>query len=456
MMSWLRTPRVRQHHTRKHMEMLNALNVRVALLALIGVLATSAVAPRVLAQRGGAPSTPPSRGKQVYDAHCVECHGAAGKGDGPAAHLMIPRPRDFTLGRYKIRSTESGSVPSDDDLLRTVRQGLYATSMPAWQKLLPDDDIKAVVDYVKTLSSRFQSEQPIPVPPGTSVASSATSITHGAAVYEKLQCGKCHGTDGRGTGAAATSFEDDWGQPLNAADLTEPWTFRGGSTSDEIYMRFRSGMSGTPMPSFKDAASDAEMRDLSNYVVSLARKPVWEMTAEEAAAFYARQDAEHKANPAKRGKYLVNTLGCTVCHSPFDEQKRILPGMYLAGGVRISFQPYVELTTGNLTSDKETGLGSWSDDEIKRVITRGTLRNGTQLLPFPMDWPSFSTMKPDDMNAIVAYLRTVPPVRNRVPAPKWTFLPAHLWGKFNILILGADPPLTFHAGNGGSAVAEAK
>ena len=94
-------------------------------------------------------------------------------------------------------------------------------------------------------------------------------------VYDKLQCGKCHGTDGRGTGAVATTFEDDWRQPLRAADLTEPWTFHGGATSRDIYMRFRTGMSGTPMPSFKDAASDGEMWDLANYVVSLARKPVW-------------------------------------------------------------------------------------------------------------------------------------------------------------------------------------
>ena len=101
---------------------------------------------------------------------------------------------------------------------------------------------------------------------------SPASTSRGAAVYTKLQCEKCHGSDGRGTGAVATTFEDDWRQPLRATDLTEPWTFRGGSTSSEVFMRFRAGMSGTPMPSFKDAASDAEMWDLANYVVSLARK----------------------------------------------------------------------------------------------------------------------------------------------------------------------------------------
>jgi cytochrome c2 len=215
-------------------------------------------------------------------------------------------------------------------------------------------------------------------------------------------------------------------------------------------------MSGTPMPSFKDSASDGEMHDLANYVVSLARKPVWEMTAAEATAFYARQDAEAKANPVKRGQYLVDTIGCTLCHSAIDGQKRLIPGLRLAGGVRMRVEPYGEFPTGNLTSDKETGLGNWTDDEIKRVITRGTLRDGTRLLPFPMDWASFSTMKEDDLNAIVAYLRTVPPVRNKVPRPRWTFLPVHLWGKFNLLILGADPPLTSYGGNAGSTAAEGK
>jgi mono/diheme cytochrome c family protein len=116
---------------------------------------------------------------------------------------------------------------------------------------------------------------------------SRANTPRGAAVYEKLQCGKCHGTDGGGTGAVATEFEDDWKQPMRAADLTEPWTFRGGALTRDIYLRFRTGMSGTPMPSFKDAATDAEMWDLASYVVSMARKPVWEMSAAEVTAFYA-------------------------------------------------------------------------------------------------------------------------------------------------------------------------
>ena len=197
----------------------------------------------------------------------------------------MPRPRDFTTGKYKIRSTETGTVPSDDDLIGSVRRGLYGTAMPGWDRILSDADIGDVVALreiavaaVRRRSRRGRSRS-APASPARRPASRAAS-----SVYDKLQCGKCHGSDGRGTGAVATAFEDDWRMPLRAADLTEPWTFHGGATSRDIYLRFRTGMTGTPMPSFADAASDAEMWDLANYVVSLARKPVWSMNADGSAA----------------------------------------------------------------------------------------------------------------------------------------------------------------------------
>ena len=389
------------------------------------------------------------RGKAVYDKHCTECHGPTGKGDGPGAFYVAPRPRDFSTGRYKIRSTETGSVPTDEDLVRSVRQGLYGTAMPGWDRILSDTDIQDVVAYIKSLSPQFATP-PTVVMPGDGTPSSPESIARGVQAYEKLQCGKCHGSDGRGTGAVTTEFQDDWNQPLPAADLTQPWTFRGGATSRDVYLRFRTGMAGTPMPSFAEAASDAEMWDLSNYIVSLARKPIWSMTAQEVADHYAREEADAKASPVKRGAYLVNSLGCVLCHSPVDEERRMMPGMRLAGGVLFRIEPFGDFTTGNLTSDKETGLGNWTDDEIKRVITKGTLRDGTRLLPFPMDYAAFGTMKPSDIDAIVAYLRTVPPVSNRVPPPRFKFFPSYLWGKFKLLILGDDPPMAIFPGNAGT------
>ena len=407
---------------------------------------------RAVAQRAPASAVAPgTQGKSVYDAHCVECHGTDGKGDGPASATLVPRPRDFTSGRYKIHSTETGSLPTDDDLVRSVRLGLNGSAMPAWDKILSNDDIMSVVQYIKTMSPRFASEQPDTIALSAEVPATAESVTRGVAVYAKLQCSKCHGEDGRGTGATATSFDDDWGFPLRATNLSEPWIFHGGPTSADIFMRFRAGISGTPMPSYKGAATDAAMWDLANYVVSLRRKPVWEMNAEEVTAFYTQQDAEALANPVRRGEYLTTTLGCTVCHSPVDGEKRMIPGMRMAGGLRMNLAPFGIYPTGNLTSDKETGLGGWTDDEIKRVITKGTLRDGTRLLPFPMDWASFSTMKESDINAVVAYLRTIPPVKNKVPRPTRTLLPLYLWGKFQMLILGSDVPSYFYAGNAGVA-----
>lgn len=323
--------------------------------------------------------------------------------------------------------------------------------MPAWDTLLSSDDIVAVVRYIKTLSPRFAAEQPEPIALSAPVPTTAESVTRGAAAYAVLQCSKCHGEDGRGTGATATSFDDDWGFPLHATNLGEPWTFRGGSAAADIFMRFRAGISGTPMPSYKGAATDAEMWDLANYVVTLRRKPVWEMNADEVTAFYKQQDAEALANPVKRGEYLTTTLGCPVCHSPLDSDKRMIPGMHFAGGLRMNLGPFGTYPTGNLTSDKETGLGNWTDDEIKRAITKGIVKDGSRLLPFPMDYASFSTMRELDLSAIVAFLRTVPPVKNKVPRPSRPLLPLYLWGKYQMLFGGVDLPSYFYAGNAGIA-----
>ncbi|HEX7798403.1 MAG TPA: c-type cytochrome, partial [Vicinamibacterales bacterium] len=75
------------------MNIINASKVRLIGLGVFALLAAVLYAPRTLAQRGASSPAADSRGKQVYDKHCVECHGIDGKGDGPAAHLLTPRPR---------------------------------------------------------------------------------------------------------------------------------------------------------------------------------------------------------------------------------------------------------------------------------------------------------------------------------------------------------------------------
>ena len=93
-------------------------------------------------------------GRSVYDAKCPSCHGIDGKGDGNAAALLSPRPRNFTTGIFKFRSTESGSIPTDDDLMRTVQDGLHGTAMPDWEPFLHGDSLKAVI-LVRSYSARL-------------------------------------------------------------------------------------------------------------------------------------------------------------------------------------------------------------------------------------------------------------------------------------------------------------
>jgi mono/diheme cytochrome c family protein len=379
-------------------------------------------------------------GKSIYDARCAPCHGSTGKGDGPNAALLNPRPRNFTSGIFKFRTTESGSLPADDDLAATVKSGLHGTAMSDWGLFIKGDSLKAVVAYLKTFSLRFQNEKPHPVHIGSPIPPSNASVAAGKKVYAKLQCADCHGSDGTGTGLVAGDFKDDWGFDIDAADLTQPWTFRGGSTARDIYLRFRTGVDGTPMPSYVGTASDKEMWDLANYVVSLARKPAWKMNEKEIKDFYAKLDAQAKANPVQRGKYLVRTIGCAGCHSTYTDDLGVVEGSQFSGGLTFDLYPFGKFTSRNLTSDKETGLGNWTDEEIKKAFTEGISREGRKFLPFPMPWTAFGSLKEDDKDAIVAYLRTIPAVNHKIPDPEKPNIFAYLWGKFRMLILKEQIP----------------
>ena len=396
-------------------------------------------------------------GKAIYDERCAQCHGVDGRGNGAAAPALMPRPRDFAAAQFKLRTTETGSLPTDDDLIRTITYGVPGTSMPGWQKFLSTSDIAAVVTYIKSFSPRFGAERPQSVPTvAASVPGAPTEQTVGAgkAVYEKLRCAACHGADGRGTGAIATDLKDDAGRPLPATNLTEPWTFRGGATPQDVYLRFRTGMNGTPMPSFVTAASETELRNLAAYVLSLARKPVWDMNAAEVTAFYQAQASEAARDPVRRGRYVVSTIGCSFCHTPVRADGSLVDGMLFAGGQKWTATPFGDFVSYNLTSDKETGLGAWSDDQIKAVLTRGIRPDGSRMLPYPMPWPSYASLSASDLSAVVAYLRTIPPIANRIPAPTRPNIVSYLWGKFQLLILKKDMPLVAYPGNAGSAGGE--
>jgi DMSO reductase family type II enzyme heme b subunit len=208
-------------------------------------------------------------GKAIYDKRCALCHGAEGKGDGPGAVRLAPRPRDFTRGLYKIRTSPTGNVPTDQDLFKVITEGMPGTSMPAWN-VLPEKERWTLVAYLKTFAPDRFKEPPHVVDLPREVASSKESIARGKEMFEAIECNKCHGNGGRGDGPSAPELKDDWGNPIRPANLTKVWTFRGGASTREIATRLAAGLMGTPMPSFAEAIEKPEdIWHLANYVKSL-------------------------------------------------------------------------------------------------------------------------------------------------------------------------------------------
>lgn len=142
-----------------------------------------------------------------------------------------------------------------------------------------------------------------------------------------------------------------------------------------------------------------------------------------AAAFAAiAASATAQASAQERGRYLVTTImACGNCHTPKDAQGRPVPGKELSGGgVGFDIPPFAG-TAPNITPDRETGIGRWSDDEIKRAITQGARPNHGPLAGKPLGDPMasnfFKALLPADLDAVVAYLRSIPAVRNATPPP---------------------------------------
>jgi len=169
-----------------------------------------------------------------------------------AAHMLAEAPRDLRAGLFRFRSTPTGALPTDADLLRTIKEGIRWTGMVG-RPDLPEGDRLALVAFVKTLSPRFAAPppgRPIRIPPQPPITPSL--VEEGRALYEAAGCAECHGPGGRGDGPAAYPQHDAWGNPTRPSDLTWRPLKRAAAPAD-TYRTIVTGMDGSPMPAYGDA-----------------------------------------------------------------------------------------------------------------------------------------------------------------------------------------------------------
>ncbi|MEK7866393.1 MAG: cytochrome c [Planctomycetota bacterium] len=225
------------------------------------------------------------RGAELYRQNCAICHGVEGRGDGPAAGVLDPRPRNFELGKYRLGST-TGLFPSRQDILNTIRDGIPGTGMPSWRHLPPADQ-ECMADYCLEVTRRglkaalirdekAESEEEaeeishdlVTAPPDLQIPPEPpcdqASLATGRAIFAK-NCASCHDADGRGR--PDPSWRTAEGYPIASRDLRRG-VFKGGRGARALYARIYRGIPGTPMPGSPSMTGD-ETWAVVHYVQSI-------------------------------------------------------------------------------------------------------------------------------------------------------------------------------------------
>lgn len=231
-----------------------------------------------------------SKGKALYEKQCISCHGKWGAGDGKAAYLLYPKPRNFTRREFRLISTTDMTV-RDSDLFKTITRGMPGSAMPPWE-FLPEEDRWGLVFYVRYLTElgkktggqitddkiqrglsweekkqlateQIDPEAIIKISEEPSVTQEG--IARGRNLFVK-GCAACHGLEGKGDGRQM--MMDSLGFPLKPRDLTAG-IFKASGSSEELYYRMIAGLPGTPMPSYQYAFKPEEIWDMIHYVQTL-------------------------------------------------------------------------------------------------------------------------------------------------------------------------------------------
>jgi sulfur oxidation c-type cytochrome SoxX len=203
----------------------------------------------------------PADARTTFTNLCARCHGEKGDGNGKVAWYIDPSPRDFTKPGFLASKPRTR-------FLASIQEGVGGTSMPPWKRILKDDQISGVLDYVMQNFAKepFKELRTRNIPEKNPVASSPDSIAHGEQIF-LLRCTGCHGRKADGKG------------PNSADILPHPRNFRNHwfveSVPDRrLFESIQYGVQGTAMPSWIDAVSTNDVGDIVNYIRSLqnARK----------------------------------------------------------------------------------------------------------------------------------------------------------------------------------------
>jgi mono/diheme cytochrome c family protein len=243
-----------------------------------------------------------------------------------------------------------------------------------------------------------------------------------------LTCGNCHtpkGPTGQDVMEKAFSGGLSWDEPpfkVTAPNITpDKATGIGNYTDAQLKTVLRKGIKrdGVPvamvMPSgFYEIMTERDLNAVVAYLHTL--KPISNKVADPVY----KMPQGHPIPPGgdkpfteamlndkvKKGQYLVTIAHCMECHTPFGQRGRDFENRLGAGGAEFPGPRGVSVSR-NITSSKTKGLGNWTDAEIKRAITQGISKDGTHLKP-PMGFGYYAKMTDADLDAVVAFLRTVP------------------------------------------------
>lgn len=214
------------------------------------------------------------QGKYVFERNCIVCHGQRGDGTGEMSAQLQPKPRSFREGMFKFRSTPAGMLPTEADLARTIRGGLSGTGMGMFTHL-PDDDVRAVIEYIKSFSRRWRKTENyaepmnLPQPPAwlDDKPKRITHATTGKVLFQNI-CAACHGPNADGKGPAIAALKDIWNIPARPSDLRQPH-LRCGDTPADIYRVLATGLNGTPMVSFETTLTPDQRWEIIAYLFTL-------------------------------------------------------------------------------------------------------------------------------------------------------------------------------------------